>query len=335
MLLICQLGACARKSYTQTMQGKLKGKHADESYLDLLEHIMKNGVEKSDRTGTGTKNVFGYQMRFNLEDGFPLLTTKKVPIKSIVHELLWFLRGDTNLKYLADNDVHIWDEWPYRAYLLKNKMPVPEINGEEWKGGMREFVEKVKRDEVFAKKHGDLGPVYGYQWRSWPTPDGKKIDQIENAIELIKKNPNSRRIIVSGWNVADIEEMAKAGIPPCHTLFQFYVSDGKLSCHLYQRSCDTFLGVPFNIASYSLFTMILAQITGLQPGEFVWTGGDVHLYSNHLEQAKLQLSRRDDIRPLPKMKINPAKNKIEDFTIEDFELVDYNPHEGIRAPIAV
>lgn len=313
----------------------MKGKHADESYLDLLEHIMANGVEKSDRTGTGTKSVFGYQMRFNLEDGFPLLTTKRVPIKSIIHELLWFLRGDTNLKYLADNDVHIWDEWPYRAYLVKNNLPVPEINGEEWKGGMAEFVEKIKGDQDFAKEHGNLGPVYGYQWRSWPTPDGRKIDQIEKALELIKNNPDSRRIIVSGWNVADIDEMAKAGIPPCHTLFQFYVADGKLSCHLYQRSCDTFLGVPFNIASYSLFTMILAQLTGLQPGEFVWTGGDVHIYSNHEEQAKTQLSRRSDIRPLPKMKINPNKKNIEDFTIEDFELVDYNPHPGIKAPIAV
>ena len=313
----------------------MKDRHVDEQYLELLEHIMENGVAKSDRTGTGTKSVFGYQMRFNLEDGFPLLTTKRVPIKSIIHELLWFMRGDTNLKYLADNDVHIWDEWPYRAYLLKNNLPIPEINGEEWKGSMKEFVEKIKRDKEFAKEHGDLGPVYGYQWRSWPTPDGKKIDQIANAIALIKNNPNSRRIIVSGWNVADIEEMAKAGIPPCHTLFQFYVAGGKLYCHLYQRSCDTFLGVPFNIASYSLFTMILAQVCGLKPGEFVWTGGDVHLYSNHLDQAKLQLSRRSDIRPLPKMKINPSKKKIEDFTIEDFELVDYNPHEGIRAPIAV
>lgn len=313
----------------------MKGSHADESYLELLEHIMQNGVEKSDRTGTGTKSIFGYQMRFNLEDGFPLLTTKRVPIKSIIHELLWFLRGDTNLKYLADNDVHIWDEWPYRAYLIKNNLPIPEINGEEWKGGMAEFVQKIKKDPEFAEAHGDLGPVYGKQWRSWETPSGKTIDQIENAINLIKNNPDSRRIIVSGWNVADIEEMAKAGIPPCHTLFQFYVANGKLSCHLYQRSCDTFLGVPFNIASYSLFTMILAQITGLQPGEFVWTGGDVHLYSNHLDQAKLQLSRKNDIRPLPKMKINPKKDRIEDLAIDDFELVDYNPHEGIKAPIAV
>lgn len=316
------------------------GKHADESYLDLLEHIIKNGKDKGDRTGTGIRSLLGYQMRFNLEDGFPLLTTKKVPMKAIIHELLWFMRGDTNLKYLADNDVHIWDEWPYKAYLAKNNLPIPQINGEEWKKGMKEFVEKIKVDPKFAKEYGDLGPIYGYQWRHWRTPGGE-IDQIAKLIEnieAVKKDPNhrdGRRLIVSAWNVADIEEMTKAGLPPCHLLFQFYVNDGKLSCQLYQRSCDTFLGVPFNIASYSLFTMILAQLTGLKPGEFVWTGGDVHLYLNHLDQAKLQLSRRNDIRPLPKMKINPAKKKIEDFTIDDFELVDYNPHEGIKAPIAV
>ncbi|MEK7140389.1 MAG: thymidylate synthase [Patescibacteria group bacterium] len=322
-------------------KGPLKGKHADESYLDLLEHIMKNGVEQSNRTGTGTKSVFGYQMRFNLEDGFPLLTTKRVPIKSITHELLWFMRGDTNLKYLVDNDVPIWNEWPYRAHLLKNNRPIPKTNSEEWKTGMREFVEKIKKDEKFAKEYGNLGPIYGYQWRKWRTPEGKEIDQIANLIaniEAVKKDPmhrDGRRLIVSAWNVSDIEEMNRAGLPPCHLLFQFYVNQGKLSCQLYQRSCDTFLGVPFNIASYSLFTMIFAQITGLEPGEFVWTGGDVHLYSNHMEQTKLQLSRRNDIRPLPKMKINPKKKNVEDFTIEDFELVDYNPHEGIRAPIAV
>lgn len=310
-------------------------KHADESYLDLLEHIMNNGTEKTDRTGTGTKSVFGYQMRFNLADGFPLLTTKKVPIKSIIHELLWFMRGDTNLKYLADNNVHIWDEWPYKAYLQKNNLPVPLSSSEEWQTGIKEFIEKIKTDESFAKEYGNLGPIYGYQWRSWPTPNGGHIDQLKNVIEQIKKTPDSRRLIVSAWNAADIEEMAKAGLPPCHTIFQFYVADGKLSCQLYQRSCDTFLGLPFNIASYALFTMIIAQICGLEVGEFVWTGGDVHLYSNHIEQAKLQLTRRNDIRPLPKMKINPEKKNIEDFTIDDFELVDYNPHEAIKAPIAV
>jgi len=313
----------------------MQGKHVDESYLDLLEHIIKTGATKTDRTGTGTKSLLGYQMRFNLSDGFPLLTTKKVPIKSIIHELLWFMRGDTNLKYLADNNVHIWDEWPYKAYLIKNKINVPKTTSDEWVNGIKEFIEKIKTDENFVKEYGNLGPIYGYQWRSWPTPNGKHIDQLTNVIEQIKKNPDSRRLIISAWNVADIDEMTKAGLPPCHCFFQFYVVDEKLSCQLYQRSCDTFLGVPFNIASYALFTMIIAQICGLEPGEFVWTGGDVHLYLNHLEQADLQLSRRDDIRPLPKMKINPNKKRIEDFTIDDFELVDYNPHEGIKAPIAV
>lgn len=317
------------------MENKLKGKHVDESYLDLLEHIMKNGVTKTDRTGTGTKSLLGYQMRFDLSDGFPLLTTKKVPIKSIIHELLWFMRGDTNLKYLADNNVHIWDEWPYKAYLIRNKIKVPKTGSEEWNTGIKEFIERIKIDEKFAKEYGNLGPIYGYQWRSWPAPNGKHIDQLANVIEEIKKNPDSRRLIISAWNVADLDEMAKAGLPPCHCLFQFYVSNGKLSCQLYQRSCDTFLGVPFNIASYALFTMIVAQICGLEAGEFVWTGGDVHLYSNHLDQVKLQLSRRNAIRSLPKMRINPDKKKMEDFVIEDFELIDYNPHEGIKAPIAV
>lgn len=307
----------------------------DSQYLDLLEHIIKYGATKTDRTGTGTKSVLGYQMRFDLSEGFPLLTTKKVPIKSIIHELIWFLRGDTNLKYLADNNVHIWDEWPYKAYLKKNNLTIPEINGEEWKTGMADFVEKIKTDSEFAKEYGNLGPIYGYQWRNWPAPNGEHIDQLRNVIEQIKNTPDSRRMIVSAWNVADIEEMAKAGLPPCHCLFQFYVANGKLSCQLYQRSCDTFLGVPFNIASYSLLTMIIAQICGLDVGEFVWTGGDTHLYLNHLEQVQTQLARRSEIRPLPKMKINPDKKNIEDFTIEDFELVDYNPHEAIKAPIAV
>lgn len=309
--------------------------HVDTLYLNLLEKIMKDGETKTDRTGTGTKSIFGYQMRFNLEEGFPLLTTKKVPIKAIIHELLWFLRGDSNLKYLADNNVHIWDEWPYKAYLNSKNVPLPEINGEEWKTGMAEFVEKIKNDEAFAKQYGNLGPIYGYQWRSWPTPNGGHVDQIAQVIEQIKKSPDSRRMIVSAWNVADIEEMAKAGLPPCHCLFQFYVANGKLSCQLYQRSCDTFLGVPFNIASYALLTMIIAQVCDLQPGEFIWTGGDTHLYLNHMEQVETQLARRNDIREMPKMKINPGKKKLEDFTIEDFELVDYNPHDAIKAPIAV
>lgn len=309
--------------------------HVDLEYLALLEHIMEHGATKTDRTGTGTKSVLGYQMRFDLAQGFPLLTTKKVPIKAIIHELLWFMRGDTNLKYLADNNVHIWDEWPYKAYLQKNGLPIPEINGEEWKQGMAEFVEKIKTDDTFAKEYGNLGPIYGYQWRNWPTPDGRHIDQLKQVVNTLKTNPDSRRIIVSAWNVADIDEMAKAGLPPCHCLFQFYVADGKLSCQLYQRSCDTFLGVPFNIASYALLTMIIAQITDLKLGEFVWTGGDVHLYLNHLEQVQTQLARKDDVRLMPTMRINPEKKNLEDFTIDDFELVDYNPHESIKAPIAV
>ncbi len=317
----------------------MKSNRADEQYLDLLQKLLDEGNEKTDRTGTGTRSFLGHQMRFDLAEGFPLLTTKKVPIKAILHELLWFMRGDTNLKYLADNNVHIWDEWPYKAYLTQNGLPVPETSSEEWKAGMAEFVERIKADPAFAKEYGNLGPIYGYQWRSWPTPDGGHIDQLKNVIEAIKNTPDSRRMIVSAWNVADIDEMAKAGLPPCHCLFQFYVSEQngqrKLSCQLYQRSCDTFLGVPFNIASYAAFTMIMAQICGLAPGEFVWTGGDVHLYNNHIEQARLQLSRRGDIRALPTLKINQEKTKIEDFTIEDFELVGYEPLDAIKAPIAV
>ena len=313
----------------------MQNNHVDLIYLDLIERIKREGVKKEDRTGTGTISMLGHQMRFDLSKGFPLLTTKKVPIKSIIHELIWFVRGDSNLKYLADNNVHIWDEWPYKAYLIRNKIAVPKTGSDEWNTGIKEFVEKIKDDESFAKDYGNLGPIYGYQWRSWPTPNGEHVDQIKNVIEQIKSNPNSRRLIVSAWNVADIEEMAKAGLPPCHCLFQFYVANGKLSCQLYQRSCDTFLGVPFNIASYSLLVLMVAQITGLEPGEFVWTGGDVHLYLNHLEQADLQLSRKNDIRPMPKMKLNPNIKNIEDFTINDFELIDYNPHDSIKAPISV
>ena len=313
----------------------MKEDHVDLIYLDLIERIKREGAKKTDRTGTGTLSLLGHQMRFDLSKGFPLLTTKKLPIKAIVHELLWFLRGDTNLKYLADNNVHIWDEWPYKAYLIKNNISVPKTGSDEWSTGIKEFVEKIKTDESFAKEYGNLGPIYGYQWRNWPAPNGEHIDQLKNVIEQIKKSPDSRRLIVSAWNVADIDEMAKAGLPPCHCLFQFYVAEGKLSCQLYQRSCDTFLGVPFNIASYALLTMIIAQVTDLTPGEFVWTGGDTHLYLNHLEQADLQLSRKNDIRPMPTMKINTEKKNIEDFTIEDFELVGYNPHDAIKAPIAV
>jgi len=313
----------------------MKTYHVDNTYLDLIERIKSEGVQKGDRTGTGTLSIFGHQMRFDLSKGFPLLTTKKLPIKSIIHELLWFVRGDNNLGYLAENNVHIWDEWPFKSYLQRNSLPMPIVNSDEWKTQMQAFVEKIKTDMDFRKEYGSLGPIYGYQWRNWPTPNGGHIDQLKNVIEQIKKNPNDRRMIVSAWNVADIDEMAKAGLPPCHCLFQFYVADGKLSCQLYQRSCDTFLGVPFNIASYALLTMMIAQVTGLTPGEFVWTGGDVHLYNNHLAQADVQLARRNDLRSMPEMKINPDIKDIESFTINDFELVDYNPHDSIKAPIAV
>jgi thymidylate synthase len=263
-----------------------------QPYLDLLQHVMDRGADKPDRTGTGTKSVFGYQMRFDLGAGFPVLTTKKLHLRSIIHELLWFLDGDTNIQYLNDNRVKIWDEW--------------------------------------ADENGDLGPVYGRQWRAWATADGRTIDQISQLIENIRSNPDSRRLIVSAWNVAQIPEMA---LPPCHLLFQFYVSDGRLSCHLYQRSADVFLGVPFNIASYSLLTMMVAQVTNLKPGEFVHTFGDAHLYVNHLEQANLQLTRQP--RPLPTMWINPEVRSIFDFRFEDFRLDNYDPHPHIPAPIAV
>ncbi len=315
--------------------------HADTTYLALLEKLLADGVLKGDRTGTGTYSIFGYQMRFPLDQGFPLLTTKKLPIKAIIHELLWFLRGDTNLKYLADNNVHIWDEWPFKAYIIRSGYPVPPPGSEEWNTGIKEFIERIKTDEVFAAEYGNLGPIYGYQWRHWKTADGRSIDQLTQVIEQLKNKPNDRRMIVSAWNVGDIDEMAKAGLPPCHCLFQFYTAPNpatgklKLSCQLYQRSCDTFLGVPFNIASYAMLTMILAHITDMEPGEFVWTGGDTHLYTNHIHQAREQLSRKHDLRPMPRLIINTDKKNIEDFTAEDFELIGYDPHDSIKAPIAV
>ena len=263
-----------------------------KQYHDLLQHILDNGTKKEDRTGTGTVSVFGYQSRYDLSEGFPCLTTKKLHLRSIIVELLWFLQGDTNIKYLKDNKVSIWDEW--------------------------------------ADENGDLGPVYGHQWRSWPSNDGGTIDQITKLVDQLKNNPDSRRLIVSAWNVADVDNMA---LPPCHTMFQFYVADGKLSCQLYQRSADVFLGVPFNIASYALLTMMLAQVVGLQPGEFIHTLGDAHLYSNHLDQANLQLTR--DCRPLPTMKINPDVKDIFSFQLEDFELTNYDPHPHIKAAVAV
>ena len=273
-------------------EGEWRYKSYMQQYLDLLDHVLRTGAKKSDRTGTGTLSVFGHQMRFDLAAGFPLLTTKKLHTKSIIVELLWFLKGDTNIAYLKENGVSIWDEW--------------------------------------ADEKGDLGPVYGYQWRSWPAPNGRKIDQIANLIAAIKKNPDSRRHIVTAWNPGEVDQMA---LPPCHCLFQFYVADGKLSCQLYQRSADIFLGVPFNIASYALLTLMVAQVTGLKPGEFIHTLGDAHIYANHLEQAHIQLSRAP--RPLPVMELNPAVTDIFGFSYGDFALKDYNPHPHIAAKVAV
>jgi thymidylate synthase len=263
-----------------------------QQYLNLMRTVLEHGTRKEDRTGTGTVSLFGHQARYRLSEGFPLVTTKKLHLRSIIHELLWFLRGDTNVRYLHENGVSIWDEW--------------------------------------ADADGELGPIYGYQWRSWPAPDGRHIDQITQVLDQIRNNPDSRRIIVSAWNVADIDSMA---LPPCHAFFQFYVADGKLSCQLYQRSADIFLGVPFNIASYALLTMMIAQVTGLKPGDFVHTLGDAHLYLNHLDQARTQLERTP--RPLPKLEINPDRLSLFDFTFDDFKLVDYDPYPHIKAPVAV
>ena len=304
-----------------------------KQYLDLLQDIKDNGAVKSDRTGTGTKSVFGRQIRFDLSKGFPAVTTKKLFLRGIIHELLWFLQGNSNLEYLLQNDVHIWDEWPYRAYLQSLGQEVPHSSTPDWQNGLKDFTKKIKTDHEFALKYGELGPIYGYQWRHWPDGKGGEIDQITELINTLKNNPDSRRMIISAWNVADINEMAKAGLPPCHTLFQFYVIDGKLSCQLYQRSADTLLGVPFNIASYALLTMMVAQVTGLGLGEFVHTFGDAHIYLNHLDQVELQLSRTP--KDLPKMIINPKVKSIFDFKVDDFELVGYDPDPAIKAPIAV
>ena len=298
-------------------------------YLDLLQHIRDNGVRKSDRTGTGTISVFGYQMRMNLQEGFPLLTTKKVYLKLVIHELLWFLRGDTNIRYLVRNGVNIWNEWPYQNWLreqgLEEKYPK---YSDEWKEQMKIFIERIKEEEGFAQQWGELGPVYGRQWRNF-----EGIDQMAEVVEAIQRNPDSRRHIVSAWNPKDNPGMVKSGLPPCHTLFQFYVAEGRLSCQLYQRSADVFLGVPFNIASYALLCLMVAQACELQPGDFIHTFGDVHLYLNHLDQANLQLSREP--RPLPVMKLNPEVKSLFDFKYEDFELQNYDPHPPIRAQVAV
>lgn len=304
-----------------------------KQYHDLLKHIVKNGEDTTDRTGTGTKSVFGYQMRFKMSEGFPLLTTKKLPFRIILEELLWFLRGDTQLRSLLDVNVHIWDEWPFKWYLKANNLPIPETDSDDWMTQMKEFTDRIQSDDEFNDKWGDLGPVYGFQWRSWPTQDGGSIDQLKQVIETLKNSPDSRRIIVSAWNPAQIEEMAKAGLPPCHCLFQFKAINGKLSLQLYQRSCDTFLGVPFNIASYALILMMVAQVTGLEAHEFIWTGGDVHIYSTHYKQVDEQLSK--EFRTLPTVKINPDVKDLFSFKAEDFELVGYDPHPAIKAPIAV
>lgn len=300
-----------------------------QQYHALLEHILQNGTDKNDRTGVGTRSVFGYQMRFDLNEGFPLVTTKKVHVKSVIHELLWFVKGDTNLRYLVQNGVNIWNDWPYQNWLNQTGQAdsYPKYS-EAWKAHMKDFVQRVKDDADFAAEWGELGPVYGKQWR-----DFNGTDQLKWVIDEIKRNPNSRRLIISAWNASEIEEMAKAGLPPCHTMFQFYVLDGKLSCQLYQRSADVFLGVPFNIASYALLTMMVAQVCGLGLGDFVHTFGDAHLYSNHFDQAREQLCR--DYRPLPKMEITSNVTDIEAFTFEDFELKGYDPHPPIKAAVAV
>jgi thymidylate synthase len=308
----------------------------EEQYLDLLKLILKKGAIKGDRTGVGTKSIFGHQMRFDLSKGFPLLTTKKVFHKSIFHELIWFLNGDTNLKYLVDNNVKIWNEWPFTNYLKENKLTkkFPRYS-KEWEEKLNWFVNEIKtnsKNSEFVKKWGDCGPIYGYQWRNF---NGENIDQIKKVIDQIKKTPNSRRLVVSAWNPLQIDEMAKSGLPPCHTIFQFYVNKGKLSCQLYQRSCDVFLGVPFNIASYALLIHIIAKICNLKVGEFIHTLGDVHIYKNHFKQVKEQLKREPF--KFCKLEFNKDKDfkKISDFKFEDIQIKNYKSHKSIKAPIAV
>ena len=300
-----------------------------KQYLDLVRHIRDHGTIKEDRTGTGTVSIFGYQMRFNLADGFPLVTTKRVHLKSILHELLWFIKGDTNIKYLVQNGVGIWNDWPYQNWLRETGQAQNlKMYSSEWRLVMKEFIERIKSDDTFARQYGDLGPVYGKQWRNFGG-----VDQLTNLVNDIKTNPDSRRLIVSAWNPQDIPVMIKSGLPPCHSLFQFYVVEGRLSCQLYQRSADVFLGVPFNIESYAILTMMIAQVTGLRPGDFIHTFGDAHLYLNHLEQVDEQLSRAEF--DLPELKVNPSVTSLFDFVFEDFELQNYMSHEPISAPVAV
>ncbi|MEK5080483.1 thymidylate synthase [Solibacillus sp. FSL W7-1436] len=323
--------------------------HADHTYLNLLQYILDNGTDKSDRTGTGTRSVFGYQMRFNLQDGFPLLTTKRVPFKLVASELLWFIKGDTNIRYLLQNNNHIWDEWAFKKWVESEEYSGPDMSdfgrrslideafNKQYQTELSSFCERVLLDDEFASKYGDLGNVYGKQWRNWTTSEGESIDQLQDAIDLIKHNPDSRRIIVNAWNPEDVIDAggkgSKAALPPCHAMFQFYVADGKLSCMLTQRSADTFLGVPFNIASYALLTHLIAHECGLEVGEFVHSMADTHIYSNHFEQVKEQLTREP--KQLPTLKLNEQKRSIFDFEMEDISLESYHPHPSIKAPIAV
>ncbi|SEQ27660.1 thymidylate synthase [Virgibacillus subterraneus] len=317
----------------------LKG---EQAYLDLCKHVLENGTIKEDRTNTGTYSIFGHQIRFDLSEGFPLLTTKKVPFRLISSELLWFIKGDTNIRYLLQNNNNIWNEWAFKKWIESSDYDGPDMtdfgNRSQqdpqfniiYQEQMKNFKEKILHNDDFANKFGDLGSVYGKQWRDWKTSQNETIDQLKEVIESIRNKPDSRRHIVSAWNPEDVPNMA---LPPCHTLFQFYVADGKLSCQLYQRSADIFLGVPFNIASYALLTYLIAHECNLEVGEFVHTLGDAHIYTNHVEQIKTQLGR--DLRPLPKLKINKEKNSIFDFELSDFDLIDYDPHPSIKAPIAV